>query len=383
MPSFILHHRLFFSFHPSLYTFCVLVLATRIFYETVHMRCWITGASGWIGYHLVRALAADTPTREFRLILPPTPLHPAEGRRAHALQADGFTITTWDLLQPPPLDLGDEPIDLLLHLAAFTHTETRSDAVRVNDLGTENLLRVLGPRLARGRVLFPGSIASIDAFDPPDTGVDESTPCRPLTAYGRSKLAAERIIQAAAGHYGFAWTILRLPTVHGAGGYRPGGLFDRLKQCAHTHHPLVRVAWPGSLTLLDVNDLVALIPRVLANDACANQLLHVGDPNPVRFTDLAAWAESSTVARFRRNRAKPVLVEHGLQRCAARLLLAVVLPLVRSGRLPHTPHIALWRLSHLLGNSMVSDTRAFQRLVPAEYSDPRLVLRELFREEST
>ncbi len=336
------------------------------------MRIWITGASGWIGYHLVQVLTAHHPEHELRLFLPPAPLHPPEARRAQALRDRGFAITHWDLLEPPPEDLDSGPIDILVHLAAYTHTETRNSAMRVNDLGTENLLRVLGSRLRNSRVLFMGSIASIDAFPPPASGVDETSPCRPLTRYGRTKLAAERIIQDNASRYGYIWTILRLPTVHGFGEHRPGGLFDQLKQHAHSWHPLVSVDWQGALTLLDVEDVAQLIPRVWTNMDCAYRLFHVGHPKPVRFAALAEWAECAHATAPRRRFRLP-----------AQRLVPILILLLRSAILPHALHIALWRLSHLMGNSMVFDTRAFDQICPVTFSDPRPVLKRLFQETTS
>jgi nucleoside-diphosphate-sugar epimerase len=65
-------------------------------------------------------------------------------------------------------------------------------------------------RFGRPRFVFVSSMAAAGPSAPgrPHVGGE---PCRPVTAYGRSKIAAEQLVTAG----GLPWTIVRPPTVYG------------------------------------------------------------------------------------------------------------------------------------------------------------------------
>jgi len=323
------------------------------------MRCLITGASGWVGYAFVQEWATRHGAQSVQLLLPPKPLHALEARRAEALEEKGFSIIYHDLLDPA-LPVGDlREFDVLVHCAAYTHTEKIDDAVHVNDRGTQYLIEALGERLTGRRVLYFGSCASFDCFTPPPSGIAEEQPCHPLTIYGQTKLRGETILQEQADRFGYTWTILRLPTVYGPG-YRPGGLFDIIKSGQEGFHPITRIGWPGSLSLLFIDDLTAALVRICEERVAENTTLHLADPQPVRFSNL-----------FRARRVRlPV----------PRFLRGAILFFVRRIQRPHALFISGWRLCHLLGDSMVLDTAKAQRLLPMEYMDLEEGLRQTYAE---
>jgi len=323
------------------------------------MRCLITGASGWVGYAFVQEWVAHHGAQSVQLLLPPRPLHALEARRAEALKNQGFSIICHDLLDPAlPVDEVRE-FDVLVHCAAYTHTEKIDEAVHVNDRGTRHLIEALGEKLKGRRVLYFGSCASFDCFAPPLGGMAEEQPCNPLTVYGQTKLRGETILQERADRFGYAWTVLRLPTVYGPG-YRPGGLFDIIKSGQEGFHPITRIGWPGSLSLLFIDDLTALLVRICEERVGKNTTLHLADPQPVRFTNL-----------FHARRVR--LPVPGFLRGA-------ILFWVRRIQRPHGLFISGWRLCHLLGDSMVLDTTKAQRLLSMEYMDLEEGLRQTYAE---
>ncbi|MBN2161598.1 MAG: NAD(P)-dependent oxidoreductase [Pontiellaceae bacterium] len=325
------------------------------------MRALITGASGWVGHALVCAWAERHGRDSLQLLLPPEPLHALEAERAKSLETDGFRILYHDLLNPAlPVEV-IEPFDVLIHLAAHTRTEEKSDAVHVNDRGTHYLLDALRPRLKGKRVLFTGTIACFDRFPPPEGGYRESDAPTPLIPYGKTKLEAEAILKQHAIQSGFSWTILRLPTVYGPG-YRPGGLFDLIA----AGHPFTRINWPGRLSLLFVDDLATLILELCRTGAATDTCLHVADPEPVAYAELFC---------------KPPAVP--LPASSARFIRALIVPLLRRPMLPYPLFISGWRLCHLLGDSMAFNTGCLQQLGLMPITERKEGMRRTYQKEPT
>jgi dTDP-4-dehydrorhamnose reductase len=120
----------------------------------------------------------------------------------------------WDVTQPAPEGLG--PFDLVLHAAAWTDVdgaeESPDGALTVNAVGTRNVVALGAPVVYYSTdYVFDGSKR--------DPYVESDEP-RPLSAYGRSKLAGEQEVRAGwivrsswlfgwAGH-NFVRTMLRL-----------------------------------------------------------------------------------------------------------------------------------------------------------------------------
>jgi nucleoside-diphosphate-sugar epimerase len=81
--------------------------------------------------------------------------------------------------------------------------------LRANRDGTANLLAA-AERAGRPRFVLVSSMAA-GGPSPPGRPMAGGEPPRPVTAYGRSKLAGERVVTAGA----LPWTIVRPPTVYG------------------------------------------------------------------------------------------------------------------------------------------------------------------------
>lgn len=103
----------------------------------------------------------------------------------------------------------------VIHLAARAHADAEPAALeRVNVAGARALAEQAA---ARGlpRFVFVSSVKAMGEETPPGQAWTESQSCAPQDAYGRSKLAAERAVQAAAG--GMGVVVLRFPLVYGPG----------------------------------------------------------------------------------------------------------------------------------------------------------------------
>jgi nucleoside-diphosphate-sugar epimerase len=156
----------------------------------------ITGATGFIGRHLLQA-----------------------GDRALVRVPHGLVgEITGDLLAPKSLPTACEGIDTIFHCAGYAHAFTSSDPDahwRINFEGTSNLLAAAGEAGVR-RFVFLSSVKAM--AEPGDESADEDWPGEPITPYGRAKRAAEDVVREVGAKYGMHVVNLRLAMVYGRGG---------------------------------------------------------------------------------------------------------------------------------------------------------------------
>ena len=179
----------------------------------------VTGANGWLGRRVVRALtdgnkemgSAGRGGRRVRALVMP-------GEDAHILAAIGAEVVTGDLRDPDALrrffSAGEGAI--LIHLAGVIHprrgvkefTEVNVDGVR----GAIEAASTAGVR----RAVVMSSNSPIGVSRNPHEVFDEDSPYRPYMGYGRSKEAMERWLLDWSGHgQRPEITIIRAPWFYG------------------------------------------------------------------------------------------------------------------------------------------------------------------------
>lgn len=126
-------------------------------------------------------------------------------------------------------------VDTIFHLAGKAHalSETRQDEeeyFRINTEGTSTLLKAAKDAGVR-RFVFISSVKAMGEGG--KVCQDESEACYPETPYGRSKLAAERLVLE--GDYVPESVVLRLSMVYGSS--RKGNLPRMIEAAAKGHFP--------------------------------------------------------------------------------------------------------------------------------------------------
>lgn len=164
------------------------------------MRALVTGATGFVGSHLVEALQNSS--------IEVTGLARSASKAAD-LARQGVRVVSGDLHDTAGLELAVRDQDVVYHVAGVVAARDEAEFLRFNRDGTRNLLAAVerqgGPRFVLVSSLAAGGPAPRGA---PLTGTE---PPHPVTAYGRSKLAAEHIVRSSS----LPWSIVRPPIVYG------------------------------------------------------------------------------------------------------------------------------------------------------------------------
>jgi GDP-4-dehydro-6-deoxy-D-mannose reductase len=148
------------------------------------MAVWlITGATGFVGRHVLGVLKRgvdETPRSENTLMVlgrRPPPDWPDEGFVASDLNDANQLGATIRKIAP----------DVVIHTAGRTPPASDDELYRGNFWATIHLLNALRSARRPARVVLSGSAAELGLVDAAELPVNETHPCNPIDAYGRSK----------------------------------------------------------------------------------------------------------------------------------------------------------------------------------------------------
>lgn len=235
------------------------------------MRCLVTGATGFVGRALVTRLKASG-AHVCGLARTPAP-------------SDADETISLDLAEITADSHAFEGIDVVFHLAAKTHdmSEARGvDAIydRTNVEGTRRVVEAAGRRGVR-RLVFVSSVKAIDEGN--RVPATEGTPERPLTPYGRSKLAAEALVTSAARTGTFESVCLRFPLVYGP--QQRGNLQRMIDAVAHGRFP-PPPANGNQRSMLHVANAVDALVLAATHRAASGRTYIVTDARPYATSDI-------------------------------------------------------------------------------------------------
>lgn len=232
-------------------------------------RVLVTGANGFVGLPLSRALAQSgsvvwAAARDLRAIPEQTNVNP---------------IALPDLSSPITWNSLVAGMETVIHLAGVAHVSSdipEATYDQVNRAATQSLAQAAAENGTKHFIF----VSSIRAQTGPtaDRPLNESDPPQPTDAYGRSKLAAEDAIRKS----GVPFTILRPVVIYGAGA--KANMASMIK-FADSPFPLPLGRFRNLRSLLAMENLVSAV-RFLIEQGPHNETYVVADPAPVTFAEI-------------------------------------------------------------------------------------------------
>lgn len=279
-------------------------------------RVLVTGASGFIGRRLVTELQ-DAGIRVCCLV--------RRQEQADELAERGVESWLGDITRPESLG-GLDGFDLVFHLAGVLAARRSADFERVNVDGCRNLYAALvGASRPPERVVHVSSIAA-GGPAPSVAPRREEDPDTPVSLYGRTKLAGERVARS----YGERLPVLIL---------RPGVVYgpqDRnllpIFKMAARGLVLTPPEQPKLYSMVHVGDLARAMIHAATRDGLAGGTYNVATGEPCDWDELVAGiseAVGSTPRQLRLGRLPYLLTAwfHGLEsRLPARRRVDLLIP---------------------------------------------------------
>ncbi len=229
-------------------------------------RVLVTGSTGFIGKHLLpRLTGSGAPIR--CLVRRPLSIPGAETVRGDLATGEGLREAARD-------------VDLVLHLAGVTKALRPEDYDRGNATGTGNLVANCPP----GAKLI--HISSLAAAGPSPDGLplrEDATP-RPVSLYGRSKLASEEAVRASP--LAARAVILRPAVVYGPA---DTDVYQAFRSVARGVFATIG-SGQARFSYIYVEDLVDAILAAASSPVAEGRTYFLANPKPVSWFDFASLA---------------------------------------------------------------------------------------------
>lgn len=236
----------------------------------------VTGASGFVGSHIVGHLSA---LGAFRVT---GTVHRSRGYLAHRNH------------HCVPLDDVDALVGLLRRQNVVVHCAGIADQTKENVLdiqsplfetNTRGTLRVAEAAVSCGvkRFVFISSLKVNGEITKPDCPFNAKDLPDPIGGYAQSKHLAEKALMELSAQTDLEVVIIRPPLVYGAG---VKGNFEQLSKVVRSGVPLPFGSINNRRSLVGIDNLVSLVVDCIDHPGAANEILFVSDGQDLSTTEL-------------------------------------------------------------------------------------------------
>jgi len=231
----------------------------------------VTGANGFIGSHLAEELVRRG-WEVTCLVRRPRGLGWIETLQVRLVMGD--------CREKPMLGPAVEDADCVFHLAGVIDALKWEEYYQANVLGTRNLLEACLERNPGLKKFI--YVSSISAAGPSEKGraLTEDDPNRPVSDYGRSKLAAEEAVREFGQRLPFV--IIRPPNVIGP---RQKELYEAIRLVKKRVKPLVGTGEPQT-SLCYVRDVVEALILAAERPEADGRTYFLANPRPYAWTEI-------------------------------------------------------------------------------------------------
>ncbi|MCJ7545885.1 MAG: NAD(P)-dependent oxidoreductase [Deltaproteobacteria bacterium] len=238
------------------------------------MKTLVTGATGFIGKHLVKTLVEQG--KDVRCLVRKT-------SDTQYLDDLGVELFYGDLLNKDSLKDIAKNVNIVYHLAGEIYSNRSRDFYRVNFDGTRNLVEVCLPEKIE-RFVFLSSISAVGPNQKHGVLLNEQSSCNPIDPYGKSKLKAEKLLIQSLGKYKFPVIIVRAPTVYG-----PSGKSKILKKILDKINRGSFVTLGNGKNLRSmcyIDNLIQLLIKVERSSHSIGQIYFSADERPYTYNEI-------------------------------------------------------------------------------------------------
>jgi nucleoside-diphosphate-sugar epimerase len=233
----------------------------------------VTGANGFLGSHLAEELLRRG--FDVRCLV----------RRPRGLgwiETLDVQLVRGDCRDRAALGPAVEGVDYVFHLAGVISAVRWEDYYQTNVVGTRNLLEMCLERNPGLKKLI--HVSSISAAGPSEKGraSTEDDPARPVSDYGRSKLAAEEAVREFSGKFPFV--IIRPPNIIGP---RQKELLEAIRLLRKRIKPGIGTGEPQT-SLCYVRDVVEALILAAERPEADGRTYFLADPRPYSWSEITA-----------------------------------------------------------------------------------------------
>ncbi len=188
-------------------------------------------------------------------------------------------IVKCDLLDSASLSKCLEGTDYIIHIAGVTKAKRKSDYFTGNAKTTYHLLNAASKIKNLKKFCY---LSSLTAVGPSMTGtpLTETADCRPITAYGKSKLEAENFCKQFVDRIPIV--IIRPPAVFGP---RDTDILEMFKWVSLGFKPIIGSS-EKTLSLIYAPDLAKGIIHASMDERTSGQIYNISDPTIFTFSPL-------------------------------------------------------------------------------------------------